>query len=90
MIELMDRKRLEVHTPLPGPDQIQPTFSSISDPVDIENRNETVMGVHAGVYKLENSHCTDFRNGGDCSHRRQASTHAHPLEARDIDGSIMD
>ena len=78
-----------VHTPLPGPDQTKTTLSGMADSVDKEHRNLTLMGVHAGAYKLENPDCTGFRNGGDCSHRRQVSTHTHPLEARDLDGNLI-
>ena len=79
-----------VHTPLPGPDQTETTFSGMADSIDKEHRNLTLMGVHAGAYKLENPNCTEFSNGVDRSHRRQVSTHTHPFKAKDLDGSIMD
>jgi hypothetical protein len=61
----------------------------MADTVDKEHKNLTLMGVHAGENKLENPKCTQFRNGGDCSNRKQVSTHTHPLEARDLDGNLI-
>ena len=77
-----------VHTPLPRPNMTRKstTSSGIANSVDNECKKSALMGVLAGANKLKCSNCTQFRNGGDCPHRRQVSTHTDPLEARDMDG----